>query len=503
MLLNAGVLYVRMLLVVGLSLYASRLLLDVLGVSDFGVYHVIAAMVTLLGFMQGAMTAATQRFFAYDIGKSDGLGIGSLLATSVAIHALIALLIVLLAETAGLWFVKNQLSIPPMRASAAVSAYHLVVLGFAVTVMTIPFAAVITAHERIAIYSVIGILDAALKLAAIFMLRHFEADHLILYSLFLMIVSALTLLAYVSAAKSVLKKHGPLVWRVESQIFGPMLGYTAWNVWGNLASALSGQGVMVLLNVFFGPVVNSARVISVQANGALNNFVANIQAATNPRIIKLYASGDAVGMHHLVMKASKYSFFVLFTLALPVMTYTDQLLDLWLVDVPEYSAELLQLAIIASLIDSFAGPLMASAQATGRIRAYQLIIGGILLMTIPIAYLSLISWRDPRVALVVVAAVSLVAFVARLFVLRRLTGIDVTAFIRTIILRSILTGAGIVLVIGVLPLPEPVGIRELIVNVLIVLGLAVVGVLVVGLNSTERAQLVSAIRSLNLSQIKA
>src|SRR5690554_509294 len=315
---NTGMLYMRMLLVMAVTLYTSRVVLAVLGVEDFGIYHVVAGFVALLGFMQGAMTSATQRYFAFDLGESGGKDLNRIFNTSLLIHALLAVVIALVAETAGYWFVATQLTIPDERMAAALWAYHLAIASFAVSVITVPFTTMLMAHERMGVFALIGMLDVLLKLAAVILLQFLESDKLIAYASLLMLVSLTTLSLYITVNK-ILFRQIKLRWQWHKQQFRTMLSYTAWNTWGNLAAALSGQGTNVLLNIFFGPAVNAGKSIAAQANGALNNFVVNVQAAINPQIIKLYASGDRAAMHSLVLHASKYNFFILFTLALPVL----------------------------------------------------------------------------------------------------------------------------------------------------------------------------------------
>lgn len=288
---NTAMLYVRMLLAMAVSLYTSRIVLDVLGVEDFGIYHLVVGFVALLGFLQGAMTTATQRYFAFDIGESGGNALGQIFNTSVIIHGLLALSIALLAETAGYWFVTTQLTIPEERMSAALAAYHLAVISFAVTVVTVPFTAMLMAHERMGVFASIGMIDVMLKLAVVLILQFIGTDKLIAYAWLLLAVNMVVFTLYTLAQKFLFPSI-KLRWQWHAQQFRTMLSYTAWNTWGNLAAALSGQGANVLLNMFFGPTVNAGRSIASQANGALKSFVLNIQAAINPQIIKLYASGD-------------------------------------------------------------------------------------------------------------------------------------------------------------------------------------------------------------------
>ncbi|MDH0057956.1 lipopolysaccharide biosynthesis protein [Stutzerimonas stutzeri] len=431
---NTGMLYIRMLLAMVVGLYTTRVLLNVLGVDDFGIYFVIAGFVALLGFMQGAMTAATQRYFAFDLGQNNGNNLRGLFNNSLQVHALLTICIVLIAETAGYWFVTSRLTIPEGRLDAALLAYHLSVASFAVTVMTVPLIAMLMANERMGLFALISMADILLKLAAVLLLPYLAYDKLSMYAVLLLGVSLLTLSGYLLINRAIFPAVR-LQWAYDKKSFRSMLGFTAWNTWGNLAAALAEHGNNVLLNIFFGPAVNAGRSIASQANGALNQFVTNVQAAINPQIVKLYASGERQQMHDLVQRASKYNFLLLLVLVMPVLFYAQELLEIWLVNPPEYAANFLQLTIIVSLIDSVSRPLMTSAQATGKISLYQSVVGGILLLNVPFSYISIQIWCQPTVVIWSGIVVALIALLARFFILERLTGLAVWDYIKSVIVR--------------------------------------------------------------------
>lgn len=486
-------LYMRMLLVMAVTLYTSRVVLVALGVEDFGIYHVVAGFVALLGFMQGAMTTATQRYFAFDLGESGGKDLSRIFNTSLLIHALLALLIVLVAETVGYWFVVTQLTIPGDRMTAALWAYHLSVASFAVSIITVPFTAMLMAHERMGIFALIGMLDVLLKLAAVILLQYLNSDKLIAYAGLLLLIT-LTTLSLCVVINKLLFRQINLRWQWHSQQFRIMLSYTAWNTWGNLAAALSGQGSNVLLNIFFGPAVNAGKSISAQANGALSSFVINVQAAINPQIIKLYASGEHTQMHKMVLYAAKYNFFLLFTLALPVLFYTENLLRLWLVEVPPYAVVFLQLTIAASLIDSFSGPLMTSAQATGHIRLYQSVVGGVLLLNLPVSFLFLYLGYSPEAVLITSVGLSVIALIARLLIICPLIDLSKKDFLSTVLVRALTVALTASLCTETLAPKATNSALILVQGVTITFVLTLTAIWLFGLGSTEKEKIINLIK---------
>lgn len=493
---NTGMLYMRMLLAMAVGLYTSRVVLDVLGVEDFGLYHVVAGFVALLGFMQGAMITATQRYFAFDLGDCNGSNLRSLFNTSLQIHALLAVCIALVAETAGYWFVTTQLTIPPERLEAALWAYHLSIAAFAVNVMTVPLTAMLMANERMGLFALMSTVDVLLKLAAVLLLQYLADEKLVLYASLQLGVGMITLSGYLLINR-VIFPAVRLQWAWHAKSFRSMLCFTAWNTWGNLAAALSMHGNNVLLNIFFGPAVNAGRSIATQANGALNNFVINVQAAVNPQIVKLYASGDRVQMHNLVLHATKYNFYILFTLALPVLLNTEALLDVWLVEVPPYSAIFLQLTIIVSLIDSFSGPLMTSAQATGHIRLYHSVVGGLLLLNLPIGYVLLLQGLPPEIVLFIAIGLSIVALIVRLGIIAPLIQLSITAFLTRVLARGILVAVAASFIGLILQVSSENSLLSFLQNLATAFITPIAAIWVLGLEKTEKRNLLNILKSLH------
>lgn len=434
---NAGMLYFRMLLTMAVTLYTSRVVLQTLGVDDFGIYSVVVGFVTMLGFLNSAMSSATQRFLSFELGKPGDKDMRGIFSMSLNIHVLIAVFVLVLGETVGLWFVKTQMTIPADRMLAAEWVFHFALLSFMVTIVSVPYNALIIAHERMSVFAWVSIIDVTLKLLIVFMLSWFGMDKLILYAVLSLAVVFIVFMVYRSYCKIRFKESRfRLYW--DKKLFNIMLSYTGWNLWGNIAAVMSGQGVNVLLNIFFGPSVNAARAIAMQVSAALNSFVQNLQAAINPQIIKSYAADDMTYMHRLVCYGAKYNFFVLFILSMPVLINTEIILKTWLGTVPEYTVIFLQLTIANILIDSISAPLMTSAQATGKIRLYQSVVGGILLLNVPFSYFSLKAGGVPYTVVYVGIAASILAFLARLIIIKHIINFPINLFFKKAVFRGIL-----------------------------------------------------------------
>lgn len=482
---NAGLLYFRMLLTMAVALYTSRVVLQTLGVDDFGIYNVVAGFVTMLGFLHGAMSSATQRFLAFELGKPGDKDVRGIFSMSLNIYILIALFVLILGETIGLWFLKTHMTIPIDRMLAAEWVFHLALLSFMVTIVSVPYNALIIAHEQMSIFALVSIVDVILKLLIVFMLGWFGMDKLILYGLLSLVVVFIIFMIYRNYCKNkFVESRFRLYW--DKKLFNTMLSYTGWNLWGNIAAVMSGQGVNVLLNIFFGPSVNAARAIAMQVSGALNSFVQNVQVAINPQIIKSYAARDMDYMHQLVCYGAKYNFFLLLLLSLPVLNNIELILPIWLGVVPESTSIFTKLVICNILIDSLSPPLMTAAQATGRIKLYQFIVGGILLINVPASYFVLKRGGGPYTVFYVAIGLSLIALLFRIYLISYLIEMKK----RTYIINSIVPVVSVAVLVFVIN--YFINMRfsnlllEFLVSVLVSGILVVIAVLIVGLKRNER-----------------
>jgi O-antigen/teichoic acid export membrane protein len=416
------------------SLYTSRVILNTLGVEDFGIYNVVGGIVIMFGFLNSAMAASTQRFLTFEMDNGDIRQLNRIFSMSISIHAIIAILVLILSETVGLWFLNTKLNIPLERMAAANWVYQFSIFAFIVTVLNVPYSAVIIAHERMKIYAYLGILEVVLKLLIVFMLVWFGFDKLIFYAV---LVFAVTLLIRITYTIYCQQKFAECRYHIfwNKKLFQQMSSFANWNLFGVFAGIAYNQGVNILLNIFFGPTINAARGVAYQVQGAVNGFVTNFQLAVNPPITKAYAIGDKKYMYSLVFSAAKYSFYLLLLLTLPVLLETEFILMLWLKTVPDYTIIFTQLILLDVLVCSLSGSLQTMVQATGKVKIYQLIVSGILLLNLPVSYILLHLGLAPQSTFVVSIVISFIALLARLAVLKNTENFPVRIFFSTVLFR--------------------------------------------------------------------
>ena len=385
---NTLLLYLRMFLTMGLSLYTSRVILKTLGAEDFGLYNVVAGVVTMLGFVNGSLINASSRFITYSLGTKDLVELKKTFNSIVTIHLLFVFFIILLAETIGLWFVKTQLVIPPTRMTAAVWAYQSAVAAASLMFLYAPFNSLIIAYERMTIFAYVSIFDKVVQLLIAVLVSFVTIDKLISYSIFVVCAQFMVLLIYFLYCRNKIPvSHFSLSF--EKERFRKIFFYAGWVLNGNLAYLGYTQGLNVLLNIYFGPIVNAARGLSVQVQSAILSFTNNFQTAVNPQIIKSYAQGDYQRMHQLVLVSSRIGFYLMLLIILPLYFNIDYVLKLWLNDVPEHTSVFVKIMLILGLNSTLKNPTLTAIHATGDVKRFQLWEGGLLLTILPIAWLLL------------------------------------------------------------------------------------------------------------------
>ena len=382
---NTIFLYFRMMFTMVVSLYTSRVILDVLGVDDFGIYQAVGGIVMMLSFVNNALANGTSRFLTYELGTGDTDKLKRTFSTVLWANVGLAFLVVLLAETAGLWFVHNKLVIPDERFDAAIIAYHLSILTCFFQLVLVPFNASIISHERMSVYAYMSIVEVSLRLGICYMLTIGGLDKLVLYASLLCAVQAIMALSYVWYCKARFSETR-LSFIVDKSILKNVAGYSSWSLLASSAIALNTQGTTVLINMFFSPAVVSARAIANQVNMAANQFIQNFRTAANPQIVKKYAAGDYDGSKRLLLESTKYSYYMMLLLAMPICLVADILLSIWLKEVPEYTTIFLQIAIVTSLFQVFDTSFYTALYAKGQIRENALTSPTIGLLIFPITY---------------------------------------------------------------------------------------------------------------------
>ena len=437
---NTLVLYVRMLFTMGISLFTSRVILQTLGVEDYGISSVVGGVISMFTFINAAMVSSTQRYLNFELVRGDANQLRSVFSTSLQIHALIALAIIVLSETVGLWFLNEKLVIPEARMTAAMWVYQCSILSCAVSIMSTPYNAVIVAHEKMSAFAYISILDVSLKLLVVYLLVVLPFDKLIILSILNLLVQLFIRYIYTIYCH----RHFPesyFQFRFNKTLFKEMFGFAGWSFWGNLAAILYTQGLNMMLNIFFGPIVNAARGIAVQVQSAVQQFVGGFQTALNPQITKNYASNNLPQMHSLMFRSARFSFLLLFFLSLPVLMETNFILTLWLKTVPDDAVIFTQIMICISLIYTTANPCVIANQATGKVKIYQMVVGGILLLILPISYVVLKLGAPAYSVFIVHFCIESVAQFSRMYMLRNLIHLPLWQYMKNIYIPIVSTVA--------------------------------------------------------------
>lgn len=382
---NTLLLYGRLLLTLGVGLYTSRIILQTLGVQDYGVYNVVAGFVSMFSLLTGSLSNAISRFLTFTLGKRETQRLKVIFSSSVIIQIVLALVVAIITEIIGVWFLNSHLNIPENRILAANWVFHLAVLSFIIALVGIPFNACIIAHEKMDVFAYIGILDVSLKLIIVFMLTVSPFDKLIVYAILLVIVSMVIQLVYGVYCKKHFEECR-FRWIFDKSLLKEMMGFAGWNLLGTASTVLNNQGVNIIINLFFGVTVNAARGITNQVEGIIKQFVTNFTTAINPQIVKSYAAGDYSYMNSLIRNGGKYSVCLMMLFTVPFLFETENILKIWLGTYPSYAPIFLRLALIGSVIDMSGNSLANAVWASGKIKTYYIYIGTLGLFAIPITY---------------------------------------------------------------------------------------------------------------------
>lgn len=367
------------------SLYTSRIVLDTLGVVDYGIYNVVGSVITLFTFVSSAMGNATSRYITYTLGTGNKENLKSVFNTALIIHIILAVIIMILGETIGLWFLNTHMTIPLERLEAANWLYQFTIISTMAAIVNVPFMSEIISHERMSAFAYLSILDVLLKLLIVYVLTLTSFDKLIFYASMMLCIYLIDIAVYWVYCKCNFPETKLcLTW--NKGLFKDMTAFAGWSLIGNMMWIGYTQGLNILLNIFCGPAVNAARGIAIQVQGAVKGFVTNFQMAVNPQIIKAYAQDDLNRVKELIFSSSKFSFFLLLCLSLPIIVEADHILGIWLIDVPNHAVNFVILTLVMLLNTPLENPIGTSNNATGDIRNYQIVVGSIAMFIIILGY---------------------------------------------------------------------------------------------------------------------
>ena len=434
---NTLVLYFRMLFLMAISLYTSRVVLKALGIDDYGIYNVVGGFVAMFSIISGSLSASITRFLNYEMGLGINSRLNRIFSSSVTIQIILAFIILLLAETIGLWFLNNKLQIPIARLEATNWVYQLSLITFVVNLLSIPYNAAIIAHEKMSAFAYIGIFEGISKLGIAFLILHSNYDNLVLYAILMCILSFIVRLIYGwYCGCNFAECKVSLIF--DKSLFKQIFSFAGWNFIGAIAGVLRDQGGNVIINIFCGPSVNAARGISSQVNTAVLSFVTSFTMALNPQITQSYSSHNRDYMKILMFQGAKFSYFVLLLLSLPIIFNTPYILKIWLNDFPDYTVIFVRLTLILSMWESIASPISTGLLATGNIKWYQIAVGGINLLNLPVSYIFLRLGFSPEIVLLVAIFLGQATLFLRIFFVQRLLSFRASDFIHTVYLKLIL-----------------------------------------------------------------
>lgn len=431
---NTFLLYVRMLITMGIGFYTSRIVLQYLGVIDYGIYNVVGGIVASLSVLNQAMSAATQRFITFALGEGNLEHLKKVFKVSLTSQFLLSIIIVIIIESIGLWYLKNYAVIPTNRIDSATIVFHISTFTMFLSILNVPFLGTIMAHEKMGAYALFSISDVIMKLLICFVLIYTTHDKLILYSILLFITYLLNF-SFIQIYS--FKKFTEVTYKFDwdRSLFKQITRFASWTIFGNIAYVGYTQGITLLINLFFGPAVNAASGIASQATNILNQFSTNFQTALNPQITKDYAKKELYNMYLLIERSSKFSYFLMIILAIPLFCEADLLLRLWLGKVPQYSKTFMQIGLFISMFNAVRNPLSTAAMASGKLQQFQLYVNGLLLMVCPLIYLLYVFSFPPETSSIVFLIFLFLATLLSAYRLKFMIGLNYKSYVHNVIYK--------------------------------------------------------------------
>ena len=470
----------------GVTLFTSRVILQTLGVDDYGVYNVVGGIVAMFSFVSGSLTVSSQRFITFEIGKKSNNNVSNVFSVCITLHLLLGILIALIAEPIGYWYIYNKLMIPDSRLIAALWVFQFSILSMIIVFLTVPYTALIIAHEKMKAFALVSSIDALLRLFVAYAIICFkESDSLVIYAVLIFCAQLITSLCYILYCKNVFKEI-KLIWGIDKKLLIDMGRFASWSVMGNLAYVTYTQGLNLLLGTFFSPAVNAARGVAVQIQSAVNSFVNSFQTAINPQITKNYASGNIGEMVNLVYKSSRFSFYLLMLLSIPVLLRTNDILELWLSNIPNYTAVFVKIILLTTWINSIANPLIVSVKATGKVKTYELVVGALMISILPISYVFLKRGYDPEIVFIVHLIIECIAMICRIMITKRLIEFSYSSYLRDVILKVLTVAVVSFFISYYISSRIPDGALNTIVVFILSVIASIVTIFLIGLDKSER-----------------
>lgn len=437
--INTMLLYFRMLLIMAVSFFSTRIVFNTLGEVEYGIYITVGSLAATFGIITGSLTAAVSRYLNIELGKGDSNNLSKIFSTSILIHVTLAIIILILAELLAPWFIENKLTIPADRINAAVGVFHCSIITFVINLISIPYTACIISHENMKIYAYISFIEAILTLIFVYLLSIAPYDKLVTYAFLMMLVVIIKLVCYQQYCHHhYIESHFHYV--IDKKLIKEMFGFASWNMIGSSSVILSDQGVNILLNILCNnPIVNAARGLAMQVNQAVNSFAQNFMTALNPQITKSYGAGDFDSYKKTMINGGRFSMSLLTLLALPILVETDYILHLWLGEVPDYAVYFVRLILLFAISESMSTTFTTGLLATGKIKKLQLLVGGCRFLNFPLSYFALYMGYSPEITIIIAIILSQVNLFIRLRLLNKYIHISIFDFYYNVVFKEIIT----------------------------------------------------------------
>ena len=483
---NTAFLYLRMLLVMAVTFYTSRVILEVLGAEDYGIYNVVGGIVTIMTFLNGALSASTSRFLTYELGKDNREQLHKTFSASLTLHICVALLVLILGETIGLWFFFEKLVIPEDRIIAAFWVYQFSIITTMVNFTQVPYNASLIAHENMSIYAFVGLYEALAKLTIVYLIYVSPIDNLIFYALLLMLNTCCIQFFYrFYTSKKYEECHLSLV--KDRKLYRTLLSYSGWDMFGGLAVVCQGQGINIILNIFFGPIVNAARAIAVQVQGGVQIFVQNFLVAVRPQVVKNFAEDNIEKMYSLTFNAAKYSYILMLALVLPICFEIDFILKIWLADKAPSDTKIFVIIILVTyLMETFHLASLMSYHAIGKIKLGNIVGGTIMILALPLSYVVLKFGAPAYSVFIVIFAMNLTQMFWGWIVVHRYVPFSYEHLIKKVYYPTVvITILSVIIPVCIVKTLQP-GLGRLILLTICVESVILISTYIIALNAEER-----------------